>query len=220
MNVTVRELISHVRTLPVRFRALNSEKINEELRSLLHHRITQLRDIPIEPTAYNTLVNTPEFSRFVFVIPTAFLAGVTMVSLSPPTTLPLIFEKMIPYHIKTISISCAFYTFTDLAMHVIGRPTRVSHHRLRKSGFMLLSLASLLGSTAVLSLSDYDPHKGYKATLGLLALSSVPALFLPMQSWIRVWRLAFLGFGVLSTISADQKLRYLESNWDEIVFSS
>ena len=222
LRQTVRDLMSlprHLKPKVANIFTIDATKFNEEIRSLLHARITKLREIPIEPTAYNVLINTPEFSRFVFAIPATFLVGVTFLSLSPPTTLPLIFEKMIPYHIKTMSMSCAFYAFSDLAVNVIGRPTATSHHRFSNLGFMVMAMGTLLASTTVLSVSDYDPHKGYAASLGLVALSAVPAYMLPMHAWNRVWRLGVLGLSFVSTIAADRKLRYLESNWDDMIFS-
>ena len=199
---------------------VNRDRLNEEIRSLIQHRVSKLRDVSLDPTAYNLLINTPEFSRFIFVVPGLFMFGMSVVSLSGPSTMPLIFEKMIPYHIKTISIASAFYAFTDLAANAIGRPTATSHHRWKKSLFMVYAGTCLAASSAVMSLGDYDPHEAYKASLGLLLAHTLPMMFFPMQPWIKVWRLGFVSLGVLSVVGAELKLRYLEANWDDVVFLS
>jgi hypothetical protein len=194
--------------------------LNEEIRSIIQYRISKLREIRIEPSAYNMLINTPEFSRFIFGVPGIFMLGISVISLSGPATLPLIFEKMIPYHIKTISVASSFYAFIDLAVNAIGRPTVTSHHRWKRNLFMLYALTSLAASTAVMSVGDKDPHVGYKASLGLLAFHTVPLLYFPMQPWVKVWRAGFVSLGMISAVAADMKLRYLESHWEELVLSS
>jgi hypothetical protein len=102
---------------------------------------------------------------------------------------------------------------------VIGRPNATSHHKFNHLGFMVMAIGTLMASSTVLSISDYDPHKGYAASLGLVALGAIPAFILPMLAWNRVWRLGVLGLSFVSTVAADAKLRYLESNWDDMIFS-
>ena len=192
--------------------------LNEEIRSRIQFRVAQLREVKMEATAYNALINTPEFSRFVFIVPGMLLAGVTAISLSPPSTMPLIFEKLIPYHIKAIAVASGFYAFADLAANVIGRPTIVSHHRYWQWTGLVAAYAALLASTGVIALADHDPHQGYKATLALLMLHAGPTWLLPMPAWIRVWRLMFLGLGAVSVLTASHRLQYLESHWDDLIF--
>jgi hypothetical protein len=199
---------------------VNRGILDEELRSKFQYHITKLREIKLEPSFYNTIVNTPEFSRFVFIVPGLVLVGTTALSLSSPSTLPLIFEKLIPYHIKTIAISLSFHSFVDLAINVLGRPTPVSHHRLVIYSGLSLTYLALMASAGLLGVSDYDPHQGYKASMLLVGFHALPALYLPMPHWIRVWRLGFLGLAGLSVISAWRKLDYLESHWDDLIFTS
>lgn len=198
---------------------VHKSSLTEEMRSKLHIHALKLRQVRVEPSLFNMAVNTPEFSRFSFGVPTIFLMGMTAVSLSGPTTLPLIYEKMIPYHIKTISVASAFYAFTDVAANVLGRPTITSHLRWKRSLFLLYGLASLIGSTVVMVVGDNDPHMGYKASLGLLALHAIPTAISPMEPWVRFRRVAFLSLGIVSVIGSELKLRYLESHWEEVVFS-
>jgi len=220
----VRDLVTHSPCV-VRYRTHRGYRtdrslLNEEMKSKFQWYINSLREVKLEPSAYNLLVNTPEFSRFVFVVPGLAVLGTTALAASPPTTLPLIFEKLIPYHIKTIAISAAFHSFIDLAINVLGRPFPTSHHRVKIYSGLVLAYASLLTSAGVVSISDYNPHDGYKATLALLGIHTIPALTLPMAPWVRVWRLGFLALSGVSVVTAWSKLRYLESHWDDVIFAS
>ena len=219
--VSLRQLARSVSASasPSRQWLTNRRFFDEEIRSRIQFRISQLREVKLDNTAYNMLINTPEFSRFVFVVPGLVLAGVTLISLSPPTTLPLIFEKLIPYHIKTIAVASTFYSFADLAANVLGRPTIASHHHWVTILGLSGAYCSLLGSTGVIALSDYDPHKGYSAALALVALHAAPTWLLPMPPWVRVWRMLFLSLSTVSILSASRRLQYLESHWDDLIFS-
>ena len=190
----------------------------EEIRARTQHLVSSLRSPPPDVSLYNVVINTPEFSRFVFIVPGIFLVTVSALSLAPPSTLPLIFEKVIPYHIKTIALSTAFHSFIDLAACVLARPGIHSHHRVRVYAGLALAYLSMLASAGLLSLSDYDPDNGYRMTIGLLLCHLVPAGMLPMPLWARAWRLSFLTVGLVSVLTARQKLDFLEHHWDEVVF--
>jgi len=134
--------------------------------------------------------------------------------------MPLIFEKLIPYHVKTIAVPIAFYSFTDLAMNVIGRPTGTSHRKWVMRGAFTLSYLTLLSATGVLIAGDKDPHSGYMASLGLLGLGALPAWLYTMPGWSRAWRVGFLASGVISVVTAQQRLKFYESNWNSLIFDS
>ena len=221
LKVSARNLVGRITPSVVPSRRLpwvSLGGLHEEARSFLQFRISKLREVKLEPSAYNILVNTPEFSRFVFIVPSTVLFGMAAISFAGPATLPLIYEKMIPYHIKTIAVSSAFYAFTDVAANVLGRPTVTSHHWWKRYLFLAYGLSALVGSTAVMILGDYDPHEGYASSMALLTLNGIPAVFFPLDAWIRFWRLLFTGIGFISAIGAQRKLKYLESNWDDVVF--
>ena len=225
MALTVRGLMrvprysKTVPSLPVMLPPVRRDWLDEEIRSRIQYEMEKLREIPCEASFYKVVIDTPEFSRFVFAVPISALLGMTFLSLSPPTTLPLIFERFIPYQIKIIGISLAFHSFVDLAINVIGRPSPVAHHRIRTYPKLFLAWASLVSVASLLSLSDSDPRVGYKLSLVLLALHSWPALTLPMPLWIRTWRLGFIALSSVSVLAAWHKLNYLESHWDSLVFS-
>ena len=221
--MTLRELIVHrlrQASAPVTRKIMltNRSLLNEEIRSRMHFMIQNLREHKPDHSFYNLVINTPEFSRFVFVLPTGFLVGFGFLALAPPATMPLVFEKMIPYHIKTIAVSSAFYSFADLAMHVIGRPTINSHHKWHTRSMFLAAYLTLLLSTASIAVADQNAHDGYKACIGLATLGAVP-LVLTMPGWMRVWRSAFLLSAVASAVVADKRLAFYESNWNSLIFS-
>jgi hypothetical protein len=197
----------------------NRAMFNEEIRSRLHYMIQSLREHKPKNSFYNLVINTPEFSRFVFVVPSGFLLGVGILSVAPPGSMPLVFEKVIPYHIKTIAVSTAFYSFADLAMHVIGRPSIFSHHKWHVRYMFLAAYSSLLLATGAIMLADTDAHGGYKACLGLTGLGLIPVMLLTMPGWMRVWRGVFLATSLVSTVTADSRLAFYESNWNSLIFS-
>lgn len=197
----------------------NRQLFHDELRSRLQYMIQTLREHKLDNSFYNLVINTPEFSRFVFILPTGFMCGVGLLSLASPGTMPLVFEKVIPYHIKTIAISTAFYSFADLAMHVIGRPTIVSHHKWRTRTMFGAAYLSLLLATATIAIADKNAHDGYKAALGLTGLAILPTSLLVMPGWMRVWRSVFLGSALVSVVLADRRLTYYESHWNSLIFS-
>lgn len=174
----------------------------------------------METSLHKVLVDTPEFSRFIFAVPGTAILGMTVLSLSSAATLPLIFEKFVPYQIKTIGISLGFHSFIDLAINVIGRPSLTAHHRMHVYSGLFLAYASLLSVGTLLSVSDTDPRTGYKACLALLALHAIPAVQLSMPPWLRTWRLGFIGLSAVSVVAAWRKLDYLETHWESVVFSS
>ena len=198
----------------------NRLSLNEEIRSRMHFMIQNLREHKPDNSFYNLFINTPEFSRFVFVVPTGFLVGVGFLSMASPGTMPLVFEKVIPYHIKTIAVSGAFYSFADLAMHVIGRPTITSHRKWPTRSIFFAAYLSLLLSSATLALADQNAHHGYKACIGLAILGTVPLAVLTMPGWMKVWRSAFLFSAITSAVLADRRLAFYESNWDSLIFSA
>lgn len=198
----------------------NRALLNEEIRSRLHFTIQKMREHQPDNSFYNLVINTPEFSRFVFLVPTGFLVGVGILSMAPPGTMPLVFEKIIPYHIKTIAASTAFYSFSDLAMHAIGRPTILSHHIWRTRSMFLTAYISLLLATGTIVLADQNAHDGYKACIGLSCLGIVPVALLTMPGWTKVWRSVFLVSALVSSVAADERLTFYESNWDSLIFSS
>ena len=152
-------------------------------------------------------------------VPTGFLFAVGILSVAPPGTMPLVFEKIIPYHIKTIAVSSAFYSFADLAMHVIGRPSISSHHRWPVRSMFLAAYLSLLLATGTMIVADTDAHEGYKACLALAGLGTIPLTLLTMPGWMRVWRGVFVVSALVSTIAADRRLAFYESNWNSLIFS-
>lgn len=199
---------------------LQRNRFDEEIRSRIQFKIDKLREAPTELSFYKLIIDTPEFSRFIFAVPGTALLGMTVLSLSPPTSLPLVFEKFIPYQIKTIGVSLAFHSFVDLAINVIGRPSIASHHRLNIYSGLLLAYASLMSAAAALAVSDADPRTGYKTCLALIALHAIPATRLAMAPWIRTWRIGFLALSTVSVFAAWRKLNYLETHWDTLVFSA
>lgn len=193
-------------------------RLGEELRSRIHFKLNSLRSSShVQPSFYNLAVNTPEFSRFVFGVPAAFLAGVTLLSVSSPNSMPLVFEKLIPYHTKTIAFSLGFISFADLAICAIGRPAANSHLRIGKSLFF--AWFSLAACTGVVTVADHSPRAAYGSTLALLGLHTVPVFLLPMPSWIRAWRFAFLALSTVSVGAAWNRLNYLETHWDQLVLA-
>ena len=188
---------------------LTSPALSTEIRQRLYTFSQSLRQPAIPPTFYNIAINTPEFSRFVLALPTSVLIGMTVLSLSPPNTMPLIFEKFIPYQIKTIAITSTFCAFSDLAMATMNSAKR-------KYSPFLIAYASLMGSSAVLSIEDV--RTSYACSLGLLVLHAAPTVISVMPSWVRAWRILFLATSGVSVITARRRLDYLEKNWDELVF--
>ena len=201
-----------------RLLTINRTLFHNEMRSRIHFLFQSLREHKPTNSFYNLVINTPEFSRFVFVLPAGVLAGVTALSLAPPSTMPLIFEKLIPYHIKTIAVPIAFYSFSDLAMNVIGRPTIRSHGKWFIRSSFCVSYLALLAATTVIVVADKDPHVGYMSSLGLVGLSAVPTLLYTMPGWVRAWRLAFLGVSAVSVVTARRKLSFYEENWNSLIF--
>jgi hypothetical protein len=133
--------------------------------------------------------------------------------------MPLIFEKLIPYHIKTIAVPIAFFSFSDLAMNVIGRPGIRSHAKWNIRSAFGISYLTLISATAVMIAGDKDPHLGYKSSLVLVGLGSLPTVLYSMPNWARAWRIAFLALSAVSVVAAERKLKFYESNWNSLIFS-
>jgi hypothetical protein len=197
---------------------MNRKLFNEEIKFKLFHKILKSREILIPSNFFNLFINTPEFSRFVLGIPIGFLTGVTLLSLAPPTTLPLVYEKVIPYQLKTIAITSSFMTFVDLSQNNLCQIFPNSNHRVPTILHFVSSLSTLLLTATVLTVSDHDPHRGYPLTLGLLALQ-IPSALVSQPVWVRAWRLGFIGVSAVSIFTAWRKLKFLEENWDKLVFS-
>lgn len=195
-------------------------QLDEEILSRVQYNLHKLREIPIETSLHKVLIDTPEFSRFIFAVPGTAILGMTVLSLSSPATLPLIFEKFVPYQIKTIGISLCFHSFIDLAVNVIGRPSLTAHHRMHVYSALFLAYASLISVGTLLSVSDTEPRTGFKGCLALLALHAIPGMQLSMPPWLRTWRLGFIGLSTVSVVAAWSKLDYLETHWDSVVFSN
>ena len=194
----------------------NRPALDAEVKSRIQFRVYSLRQASTENNFYNLMINTPEFSRFVFLVPASFLLGMTFASVSSAAS-PLMFEKMIPYQIRTIAFSTCFHSFVDLAVNVLGRPLIDSHHGTTSK--FLYAYLSLMASAGVVSLADHNPHDAYKATLALLALHAFPVSLLPMPAWVRLWRMGFLVLSGVSSLTASRKLEYLEEHWDDVVFA-
>ena len=125
--------------------------------------------------------------------------------------MPLIFEKLIPYQIKTIAVTSTFYAFSDLAMATF------TSCKVKVSPFVL-AYASLMASAAVLSTNDIKT--GYGFTLGLLGMHVVPTILFAMPNWVRAWRLLFYTSASVSIVTAWRRIEYYENNWDKVVFSN
>lgn len=188
----------------------NRLALNEELKSRIQFGISSAKQIP-----QFTNLSTPEFSKFVFLVPASFMFAITSVSISP-----LLFERIIPYHIRTVAFSIGFFTLVDLAVSLLGRPTPTAHHRVPMAATFAYAYASLLGNTAVVVVGDADPRKGYSAALCSVFFHAVPAFFLPMPSWVRLWRLGLLSISAVSLVSAWRQLNYLEKNWHSLIHDS
>jgi hypothetical protein len=126
--------------------------------------------------------------------------------------MPLVFEKLIPYHIKTIVVACTFFTFSDLA--ILGLASRVL-----PIWVGMYSIGALVGSASLLTLADSDARRGYLGVLGFLGLHTIPAWWLTMPPWLQSYRILLLGLSGVSVIAAKRRMHYLEQHWDTVVLS-
>ncbi len=186
---------------------------HEQIRERIHLKFKQLRD-PVESSSfYNNIVNTPEFSRFVIGVPMGVLIGAMGLALAPPSTMPLIFEKLIPYHMKTIIVTCTFFSFADLANLALAQ-------RKFPLWVCVYGLGSVLGSACILTYADSDPRKGYMGVLAFLACHGLSVWHLAMPGWLRTYRLLFMGLAGASIVLSHRRMQFLEKHWDSVVLST